>query len=113
MPPLISCWEKLTQLIKKKKKDTDSTPAKKHHQSHQSQNHMMKTQSSHSHDEDAIKSLTAKTNKLEKLVLELEGVLEVTRNGKTLLKQEFDILQEYQYHTSIIADGIALTKDET
>ena len=74
---------------------------------------MMKTQSSHSHDEDAVKSLTARTNKLEKLVLELEGVLEVTRNGKTLLKQEFDILQEYQYYAWIIADGIALTKDET
>lgn len=59
---------------------------------------MMKTQSSHSHDEDAVKSLTARTNKLEKLVLELEGVLEVTMNDKTLLKQEFDILQEYQYY---------------
>ena len=58
----------------------------------------MKTQSSHSHDEDAVKSLTARTNKLEKLVLELEGVLEVTMNDKTLLKQEFDILQEYQYY---------------
>lgn len=49
---------------------------------------MMKTQSSHSHDEDAVKSLTARTNKLKKLVLELEGVLEVTMNDKTLLKQE-------------------------
>ena len=74
---------------------------------------MMKTQSSHSHDEDAVKSVTARTNKLEKLVLELEGVLEVTMNDKTLLKQEFDILQEYQYYARIIADGIALTKDET
>ena len=59
---------------------------------------MMKTQSSHSHDEDATKSLTARTNKLEKLVLELEGVLEVTMNDKTLFKQEFGILQEYQYY---------------
>ena len=59
---------------------------------------MMKTQSSHSHDEDAVKSLTARTNKLEKLVLELEGVLEVTMNDKTLFKQEFGILQEYQYY---------------
>lgn len=59
---------------------------------------MTKTQSSHSHDEDAIKSLTARTNKLEKLVLELEGVLEVTMNDKTLFKQEFGILQEYQYY---------------
>lgn len=74
---------------------------------------MMKTQSSHSHDEDAVKSVTARTNKLEKLVLELEGVLEVTMNDKTLLKQEFDILQEYQDYARIIANGIALTKDET
>lgn len=28
MPPLISCREKLTQLIKKNKKNTDSNPAK-------------------------------------------------------------------------------------
>ena len=33
---------------------------------------------------------------LEKRVLELEGVLEVTRNANSLLEQEVDNLQQYQ-----------------
>ena len=50
---------------------------------------------------------------LEKRVLELEGVLEVTRNANSLLEQEVDNLQQYQHHTCIIVDGITLVKHET
>ena len=50
---------------------------------------------------------------LEKRVLELEGVLEVTRNANSLLEQEVDNLQQYQPRACIIVDGITLVKDET
>ena len=70
--------EKCTQL---KKKDTDSTPAEKT---------APVTPNTDPHDEDTIKSLTARIGMLEKRVLELEGVLEVTRNANSLLKQEVD-----------------------
>ena len=50
---------------------------------------------------------------LEKRVLELESVLEVTRNANNLLKQEVDNLQQYQCRACIIVDGITPVKDET
>ena len=50
---------------------------------------------------------------LEKRVLELEGVLEVTRNANSLLEQKVDNLLQYQRRASIIVDGITLVKDET
>ena len=49
---------------------------------------------------------------LEKRVLELESVLEVTRNANSLLKQEVDNLQQYQRRTCNIVDGITPVKDE-
>ena len=60
-----------------------------------------------------IKSLTARIDILEKKVLELEGVLKVTRNANSLLEQEVDNLQQYQRRTCIIVDGIAPVKDGT
>ena len=60
-----------------------------------------------------IKSLTARIDILEKKVLELEGVLEVTRNANSLLEQEVDNLQQYQRRTCIIVDGITPVKDGT
>ena len=92
--------EKCTQL----KKNTGSTPAKKTPPI---------TPNTHPHDEDTIKSLTTRINMLEKRVLELEGVLEVTRNASSLLEQEIDNLQQYQRRACIIVVGIALVKDET
>ena len=50
---------------------------------------------------------------LEKRVLELEGVLEVTRNANSLLEQEVDNLQQYQRRACIIVDDITPVKDET
>ena len=50
---------------------------------------------------------------LEKRLLELEGVLEVTRNANSLLEQEVDNLQQYLRHACIIVDGIKPVKDET
>ena len=76
---------------------------RKHHKSHQTQIHMTKT----------IKSLTARIDIPEKKVLELEGVLEVTRNANSLLEQEVDNLQQYQRRTCIIVDGITPVKDGT
>ena len=87
-----------------KKKNTDSTPAKKT---------PPVTPNANPHNEDTIKSLTARIDMLEKRVLELEGVLEVTRNANSLLEQEVDNLQQYQRHACIIVDGIAPVKDET
>ena len=80
------------------KKNTDSTPAKKT---------PPVTPNANPHNEDTIKSLTARIDMLEKKVLELEGVLEVTRNANSLLEQEVDNLQQYQRHACIIVDGIA------
>ena len=42
------------------------------------------TPNANPHDEDTIKSLTARTDMLENGVLELEGVQEVTRNANSL-----------------------------
>ena len=92
--------EKCTQL----KKTTGSTPAKKT---------PPVIPNTNPHDEDTIKSLTTRINLLEKRVLELEGVLEVTRNANSLLEQEVDNLQQYQRSACIIVDGITLVKDET
>ena len=89
---------------KKNKKNTDSTPAKKT---------TPVTPNANLHDEDTIKSLTARIDILEKRVLELEGVLEVTRNANSLLEQEVDNLQQYQRRACIIVDGITPVKDET
>ena len=89
---------------KKNKKNTDSTPAKKT---------TPVTPNANLHDEDTIKSLTARIDILEKRVLELEGVLEVTRNANSLLEQEVDNLQQYQRSACIIVDGITPVKDET
>ena len=53
---------------------------------------------------------------LEKRVLELEGVLGVTRNANSLLEQEIDNLQQYQRHACIIVNGISPVRarlDET
>ena len=86
-----------------KKKNTDSTPAKK----------TPVTPNANPYNEDTIKSLTARIDMLEKRVLELEGVLEVTRNANSLLEQEVDNLQQYQRRTCIIVDGITPVKDET
>ena len=60
---------------------------RKHHQSHQTQIHMTKTQQSH---------LQPGLICLKKRVLELEGVLEVTRNANSLLEQKVDNLLQYQ-----------------
>ena len=49
---------------------------------------------------------------LQKRVLELESVLEVTRNANSLLKQELDNLQQYQCRACIIVDGITPVKHE-
>ena len=56
------------------------------------------------HGEDTTKSLTARIKMLEKRVLELEGVLEVTRNTNSLLEQEVDNLQQHQRRACIIVD---------
>ena len=88
----------------KKKKNTESTPAKKT---------PPVTPNANIHNKDTIKSLTARIDMLEKRVLELEGVLEVTRNANSLLEQEVDNLQQYQRHACIIVDGITPVKDET
>ena len=85
-------------------KNTDSTPAKKT---------PPVTPNTNPLDKDTIKSLTARIDMLEKTVLELESVLEVTRNANTLLEQEVDNLQQYQRRASIIVDGITPVKDET
>ena len=85
------------------KKNTDSIPAKKT---------PPVTPNTKPHDEDTIKSLTARIDMLEKRVLELEGVLEVTRKANSLLKREVDNLQQYQRRACIIADGITPVKDE-
>ena len=58
-----------------KKTHTDSTPAKKT---------PPVTPNANPHDEDTIKSLTARTDMLEMEVLELEGVQELTRNAVSL-----------------------------
>ena len=50
---------------------------------------------------------------LERRVLELEGVVEVTRNANSFLEQEVDNLQQYQRRACIIVDGITSVKDET
>ena len=50
---------------------------------------------------------------LEKRVLKLEGVVEVTRDANSLLKQEVDHLQQYHCPACIIVDGITPVKDET
>ena len=70
-PPYLQ--EKCTQL----QKSTDSTPAKKI---------PPVTRNTKPHDEDTIKSLTTRIDMLEKQLLELEGVLEVTRNVYILLE---------------------------
>ena len=88
------------------KKNTESTPAKKTPPP-------PVTPNANPHNEDTIKSLTARIDMLEKRVLELEGVLEVTRNANSLLEQEVDNLQQYQRRACIIVDGIAPVKDET
>ena len=43
----------------------------------------IRTPNANPYNEDTIKSLTARIDMLEKTVLELEGVLEVTRNAIT------------------------------
>ena len=84
------------------KKITNCTPAKKT---------LPVTPNANLHDEDTI-LLTASIDVLEKRVLELEDVLEVTRNANSLLGQEVDNLQQYQRCTCIIFDGITPVKDE-
>ena len=69
------------------KKNTDSTPAKKA---------APVTPNTKPHDKDTIKSLTARIDILEKRLLELEGVLEVTRNANSLPEQEVNNLQQHQ-----------------
>ena len=49
----------------------------------------------------------------EKRVLELEGLLGVTRNANSLLEQEVENLQQYQRRACIIVDDITPVKDET
>ena len=88
------------------KKDTDSTPAKKTPPP-------PVTPNANPHNEETIKSLTARIDMLEKRVLELEGVLEVIRNANSLLEQEVDNLQQYQRRACITVDGITPVKDET
>ena len=90
-----------------KKNNTDSTPAKKT---------PPVTPNANPHHEDTIKSLIARIDMLEKRVLELEGVLGVTRNANSLLEQEIDNLQQYQRHACIIVNGISPVRarlDET
>ena len=86
------------------KKNTEFTPAKKT---------PPVTPNANTHNKDTIKSLTARIDKLEKRVLELEGVLEVARNANNLLEQEVDNLQQYQRRACIVVDGITPVKDET
>ena len=43
---------------------------------------------------------------LEKRVLELEGVLEVTRNANSLLEQEVDNLQKYQRPLALLSTAL-------
>ena len=97
MPPP----EKCSQL----KKNTDSTPVKKTSEP--------VTPNIKPHDEDTIKSLIARIDMLEKRLLELEGLLEVTWNTNNLLEQEVENLQQYQRRACIIVDGITPVKDET
>ena len=87
-----------------KKKNTDSTPAKRK---------PPVTPNANPYNEDIIKSLTARIDMLSKRELELEGVLEVARNANSFLEQEVDNLQQYQRHACIIVDGITPVKDET
>ena len=101
MPPP-SSYKKNAQ--NSKKKNTDSTPAKKT---------PPVTPNTKPHDEDTIKSLTARIDILEKRLLELEGVLDVTMNANSLLQQEFDNIQQCQCRACIIFDGITPVKDET
>ena len=98
MPPP-SSYKKNAQ---NSKKSTDSTPAKKT---------PPVTQNTKPHDEDTIKSLTARIDMLEKRLLELEGVLDVTRSANSLL--EFGNIQQCQCRACIIVDGITPVKDET
>ena len=86
------------------KKSIDSTPAKKT---------PPVTPNTNPHDKDTIKSLTARIDMLDKTVLQLESVLEVTRNANSLLEQEVDNLQQYQCRACIIVDDITPVKDET
>ena len=85
------------------KKNTDSIPAK---------TTPPVTPNANPHNEDTMTSLTARIDMLENRVLELEGVLEVTRNANSLLEQEVDNLQQYQRRACIIVDGITPVKDE-
>ena len=55
---------------------------------------------------EGTKSLTARLDMLEKQVLELEDVSEVTRNANSLLEQEVDNFQQYQCYAFIIVDSI-------
>ena len=85
-------------------KNTNSTPGKKT---------LPVTPNTKPHDENTIKSLTARIDMLEKRILELEGVLEVTRNANSLIEQEADNLQQYQRRACIIVDSITPVNDET
>ena len=76
------------------KKHTESTPAKET---------PPVTPNANPLDKDTIKSLTARIDMLEKRVLELESVLEVTRNANSLLMQEVDNLQQYQHCACILS----------
>ena len=93
MPPPSSHRKNVTT----QKKNTDSTPAKKT---------PPVTPNAHPHNEDTIKSLRARIDMLEKRVLELEGVLEVTRNANSLLEQEVDNLQKYQRPLALLSTAL-------
>ena len=69
------------------KKNTDSTP------SPVKETPAPVTPNTKPHDEDTTESFTARIEMLEKRVLELEGVLYLTRNTNSLLEQEVDNLQ--------------------
>ena len=88
---------------KKNKKNTDSTPAKKT---------LPVTPNANLHDKDTVKSLTDRIDMLEIRVLQLEVVLEVIRNGNSLLEQQVDNLQQYQRRACIIVHSITPVKDE-
>ena len=69
------------------KKSTDSTPVKKTPAS--------VTPITKPRDEETKKSLTTRIKMLEKRVLELKDVFEVTTNANNFLKPEVNNLQQY------------------
>lgn len=92
----ITCKHSINQ------KNTESTPAIKT---------LPVTSNTKSHDEDTIKTFTARIYMIEKWVLQLQAVLQVTTSDNSHLKEEADILQ-YKLCTCVIVDGITLVKNE-